>query len=150
MFSIKNFTKPYIYDVLSFSHFLLGELPLSETQWESFISDENKLCKIIIDDLQETLGYMVCDIISPELINELTGSSIKGEIGFFYHAAIEIEDEQEAFAKLLLEQCVEDLNKKGITTSACIINADHASIPLFHSLGFKSFHYNNTHIVLMK
>lgn len=114
MYEIENFTRPYILDVIHFENFVIGDKALLESEWEEMIFNENIICKIILDGLKETLGYLACKIISSDdFNNNLFGNFNEDKIGLFYHSGVNDIFEDNLFVRLF-NDCTYELGKKNV------------------------------------
>lgn len=123
MYKVENFTRPYLPDVSSFTNLILGDVILSEENLENYICNDAFFCKIILDQLKETLGYMACEI--------------KENIGYIHTASILESMKGENLEVILIENCLEELYKRGVSVIYTIIkNGDDEIINLFEKQGF--------------
>jgi len=108
MFTIENFTRPYIPDISTFSDIIIGKGAISENELEDYIYNPNFFCKIIIDQLTFTHGFIACEIIENKGVLSVAGA--KDSIISSH------------FEFLLLTSCIEEFQKRGIHLIETIVS----------------------------
>jgi len=110
MFTIENFTRPYIPDISTFSNIIIGKGAISEKDLEHYIYNPNFFCKIIIDQLTFTHGFIACEIVEKK--------------GVLSVAGVKSSTTNSEFELLLLTSCIEEFEKRDIQLIETIISEE--------------------------
>lgn len=146
MYELENFTRPYLMDVANFNYFVIGENPLTIEDWENICSNnENVFCKILLDGLMDTLGYIACEIKEDFSKLNFSDKKINSKVGFFYHCSIEHFEKEDTFKTLLLG-AIKELAERGIENFYFFTKEplqDFAKLNLFEKKVNNLFLYSN-------